>query len=75
MVRRGGKLSRACESVLLKQLRPGDGGLIAAGANGDAVIAFTTEGMFHGLLRQGDEQPRVGIWEGAGVARRGDGRG
>lgn len=65
MVRRGAGLGRACESVLLDQLRPGDGGLIAVGANGDAVAVFTTEGMFHGLLRQGDEKPRVGIWDGA----------
>jgi isoaspartyl peptidase/L-asparaginase-like protein (Ntn-hydrolase superfamily) len=48
-IEHGGRtLQRAVREVVRDVLQPGDGGLIAVGPGGVAVLEFNTEGMFRG---------------------------
>ncbi|MDY7092643.1 MAG: isoaspartyl peptidase/L-asparaginase [Acidobacteriota bacterium] len=59
----GESLEQAARAMIHQELEPGDGGLIAVGADGSLAIEFNTEGMFHGAADStGREQ--VGIWPG-----------
>jgi beta-aspartyl-peptidase (threonine type) len=45
----GRSLAQAVEEVVRDVLEPGDGGMIAVGPDGVAVLEFNTEGMFRGV--------------------------
>jgi beta-aspartyl-peptidase (threonine type) len=52
----------AAEQIVHEQLQPGDGGLIALGADGEIAMVFNTQGMYRGAA---DSSGRfeVHIWE------------
>lgn len=62
MAYRGLSLQEAAEEVIHRVLEPGDGGVIAVGANGDIALVFNSPGMFRGAA---DSAGRfdVAIWE------------
>ena len=58
----GKTLQEAAEEVVHNVLKPGDGGVIAVGHNGDIAMVFNSRGMFRGAA---DSTGRfeVGIWD------------
>ena len=54
-------VQKAAEEVILRRLKPNDGGLIAVSRNGDIALVFSTPGMFRGTA---DSKGRfeVAIW-------------
>jgi L-asparaginase / beta-aspartyl-peptidase len=59
---RGASLRQAAEIVVRTKLRPGDGGVIAVGREGDLALVFNTQGMYRGAA---DAKGRfeVKIWD------------
>ena len=58
----GKTLQQAAEEVIHNVLKPGDGGLIAVGHDGEIALVFNSRGMFRGAA---DSTGRfeVGIWD------------
>ncbi len=59
---RGAGVQEAAEAVVHGKLEPGDGGLIAVGANGEIALVFNSKGMFRGAADSGGRF-EVAIWE------------
>jgi beta-aspartyl-peptidase (threonine type) len=55
----GLELGAAAERVVGEGLRPGDGGLIAVGRDGEIAMVFNTPGMFRGAA---DSSGRFEVW-------------
>ncbi len=55
-------VGEAARAVIDGKLEPGDGGLIAVGANGEIALEFNSEGMFRGAADSGGRFD-VAIWE------------
>lgn len=64
---RGLSVQEAAETVILRKLDPGDGGVIAVGHDGSIALTYNSKGMFRGAA---DSTGRfdVAIWE-QGVGR------
>ncbi len=60
----GETVSEAARHLVHEILRPGDGGLIALGRDGEVAMPHSTGGMFRGVCRPG-EPAEVRIWEDA----------
>jgi beta-aspartyl-peptidase (threonine type) len=58
----GMPLEEAAEEVVMKLLRPGDGGIIAVDHRGTVAMVFNTGGMFRGTADSGGRF-EVAIWE------------
>jgi beta-aspartyl-peptidase (threonine type) len=52
----------AAEQIVHVQLQPGEGGLIALGADGEIAMVFNTQGMYRGAA-DSDGRFEVHIWE------------
>jgi beta-aspartyl-peptidase (threonine type) len=66
----GDTVDEACRHVLEKVLAPGDGGLIAIGADGSVAVRTTTEAIPHAIADSTGRR-EWGLWldENAGVTR------
>ena len=61
-VRHAGRSLGEAADAALDRLEPGDGGLIAVGADGSIAMPFNTGGMFRGAA-DASGRFEVGIWE------------
>lgn len=59
---RGLTLQAAAEEVVLRKLKPGDGGVIGVARDGSLALVFNSEGMFRGAADSGGRF-EVRIWE------------
>jgi beta-aspartyl-peptidase (threonine type) len=62
LMRHGGLSLQEAANEVVRQLAPGDGGLIAVGAGGELAVAFNTEGMLRGLA-DATGRFEVRIWD------------
>jgi len=58
----GISVQQTADEVIMNDLHPGDGGVIAVGRNGEIALVFNTAGMFRGAADSGGRF-EVAIWE------------
>ena len=58
----GASIEQACNGVLSTKMAPGDGGVIAVGADGSVALVFNTTGM-HRAAANANDQRCVAIWD------------